>query len=172
MILARYNARERAHRRACALAFGFQALSVSGLAHAECRVELVGPVSPAWTQAAVELEMKLEADHDAGSCASLAVEAHGGGARLTFETRDGRIVQRQIQDLIELIPTVESLSTEGPLSSAPLPATRPSRQRLLRLAPLLRAFRPSRCRRACHQNHTPSIRSTVLSWEYERARTI
>jgi hypothetical protein len=129
--LIRHNAHERARRLASALAFGCQAFVASRLAHAECRVDLIEPVSPAWQHAAVELQQKFESEAGAGSCASVAMEAREGGVRLTFQTRDGRVVQRQIQDPVELIPTVESLSTEAPLPSArpptgPVPALAPA----------------------------------------------
>ncbi|HEY2408452.1 MAG TPA: hypothetical protein VGI10_20740 [Polyangiaceae bacterium] len=97
-------------------------------------------MSPAWRHAAVELQQKFETDPGAGNCASVAVEAREGGVRLTFQTRDGRTVQRQIQDPVELIPTVESLSTEAPLPSArlptgPVPALAPAPAHALPAAP-------------------------------------
>ena len=121
MSLLRYNVQGRARRLASALALGFQVFAVSRLARAQCHVDRVEPMSPAWKQAALELEQRVEAGRGAGSCASVVVEAHEGGVRLTLQTRDGRTVQRQIQDPIELIPTVESLSTEAPPPSAPPP---------------------------------------------------
>ena len=62
----------------------------------------------------------------ASRCSSVLVDASGGGATLTFRTRDGQSVQRQIDAPIELEPTIESLSVEGPTSTTTVDGARPT----------------------------------------------
>lgn len=100
-------------RVSAALLAGFW-LGSPSLGHAQCRIEVTGPESSLWQQAA-----SLIGGDGAGSgvtshCSAVLVEAAGGLAKLTFTSRDGRTAQRELEDPVELVPTVQALSVEGP----------------------------------------------------------
>ena len=73
-----------------------------------------------------ELSAELARHAWAARCLSILVEESGGGATLTFRTRDGQSVQRRIDTPIELVPTIESLSVEDPTSVTTPEAAHPA----------------------------------------------
>jgi hypothetical protein len=110
-------------------------LGSAALGHAQCTIDVVGPESAAWLHAADELDFELSEHAGASRCQAVVVEAYGGQAKLTYTANDGRTAERQIEDPLELLPTVQALSAEGPRSSlesppaaatSPMPAKAPS----------------------------------------------
>jgi hypothetical protein len=94
---------------------------------AECRISLVGAPAEGWTLAVQELEHSGWVPAD---CAVVTIEASGEGARLVFQTRDGRRAERRLDHPDELVPALRALgvgaSREGASSSqAPNPRSAP-----------------------------------------------
>jgi hypothetical protein len=94
-------------------------LLLPAIARAECRVEVVGPESSLWRQAASLLGGDAGGHAVASHCSAVLVEAADGLGKLTFTVNDGRTARRDLEDPLELVPTVQALSIEGP---APEPA--------------------------------------------------
>lgn len=88
-------------------------------AHEPCGVAMAGDPAPAWAEAARDLAASSEQQSEA-DCGHVLVTITGGRAHLTFTTRDGRRATRDLEDPIELVPTVQALRTTFPLT-APAP---------------------------------------------------
>ena len=108
------------------LAVGSAAVCSSGRASGACRVDVIGSGGAGWELAARQLDLELASRAWASRCSSVLVDASERRAVLTFTTRDGRSVQRQIEEPIELIPTVQSLSMEAPTPIGRPPSARSS----------------------------------------------
>jgi len=90
---------------------------------AECRIVLGGAPVEGWTLAVRELERSGWVPAD---CAAITIEASGKGARLVFQTRDGRRAERRLDHPDELAPALRALGV-GPTGdgSSSLPSPQP-----------------------------------------------
>jgi hypothetical protein len=75
-------------------------------ARAECRIVLGGAPVEGWTLAVRELERSGSVPTD---CAVVTIQASGEGARLLFQTRDGRRAERVLDHPDELVPALRAL---------------------------------------------------------------
>ena len=105
--------------RAAAAGLAGCLLLLPALARAQCRIEVVGPESSLWQQAASLLGGEASGHAVASRCSAVLVEAADGLGKLTFTTNDGRTARRELEDPLELVPTVQALSTEGPPAEPP-----------------------------------------------------
>jgi hypothetical protein len=102
-------------------------LAATAVSRAQCTIDVVGPESAIWLHAADQLDLALAEHAGPSRCAAVVVEAAGGQAKLTFTASDGRTAERQIVDPVELVPTVQALSVEGPRAVEAAPVAGPAR---------------------------------------------
>jgi hypothetical protein len=96
-----------AYRLAAVLAWGW-----SGRAQA-CAIDVVGPDSARWQEAAAATTSALSADAQL-RCASVIIDTMAGGAVLRLATRDGRLAVRELRSPVELLPAVQALTVPAP----------------------------------------------------------
>jgi hypothetical protein len=75
-----------------------------------CHLEVTGTSNPAWRDAIGSVDARST---DAGDCALIRLSVAGETARLTFETNDGRVAERELRHPSELTPTLDALLVTG-----------------------------------------------------------
>jgi hypothetical protein len=103
-----------------ALVFG-SAAALPCHAAGHCDLEVTGADTPAWRDAIGALDLDAT---DATDCAVIRLTVGGDISRLTFETNDGRVAERELRHPSELTPTLDALLVTG-LPAAPEPEPEP-----------------------------------------------
>jgi hypothetical protein len=98
-----------------------------------CQLEVTGTANPAWRDAIGSVDVR---SGEASDCALIRLFVDSDMARLTFETNDGRIAERELRHPSELVPTLDALLITGlPAEAEPEANTREEPVAKVRPAP-------------------------------------